>query len=75
MEAEFWKLRVKNDEIDAYNTRFLQLCSLCPDAVATERRKIARYVHGLSGAIQTSVTATGRHSLADVMALAKDLYA
>src|SRR5919199_961675 len=75
MEAEFWKLRVKNDDIDAYNTRFLQLCSLCPDAVATERRKIARYIRGLSGSIQTSVTATGKTTLAEVMALAKDLYA
>jgi hypothetical protein len=47
MEAEFWKLRVKNDDIDAYCTRFLQLCSLCPEAVPTERRKISRFVYGL----------------------------
>ena len=73
MEAEFWQLRVKANDIQAYDVRFLQLCNFCPDAVTPESRKIQRYIYGLPGSIQASTTAARLETIGEVMKFANDL--
>jgi hypothetical protein len=73
LEREFWHLRVKNDDIDAYCLRFNQLCSLCPGAVVTEKRRISRFVYRLPGSIQATVTGARWTRVGDAMRMAKDL--
>src|SRR5919199_5618556 len=73
MEAEFWQLRVKGNDISAYDLRFLQLCTFCPVAVTPESRKIERYILGLPGSIQASVTSAQKETIEEVMELANEL--
>src|SRR5919199_1569361 len=73
MESEFWTLCVKGNDIAAYDLRFLQLCTFCPGAVTPESRKIERYIWGLPGSIQASVTAAQKETIEEVMQLANTL--
>ncbi|XP_071741232.1 uncharacterized protein [Rutidosis leptorrhynchoides] len=73
MESEFWELKVKGTNIEAYTNRFLELATLCPDMVPTEHKNIERYVEGLPDEIQGNVIAAGKETVDGVILMAQNL--
>ncbi|XP_071694812.1 uncharacterized protein [Rutidosis leptorrhynchoides] len=73
MESEFWELKVKGTDIEAYTNRFLELATLCPDMVPTEHKKIECYVEGLPDEIQGNVIAAGKETVNGVILMAQNL--
>ncbi|XP_071713165.1 uncharacterized protein [Rutidosis leptorrhynchoides] len=73
MESEFWELKVKGTDIEAYTNRFLELVTLCPDMVPTEHKKIEHYVEGLPDEIQGNVIAAGKETVDGVILMAQNL--
>ncbi|XP_071719012.1 uncharacterized protein [Rutidosis leptorrhynchoides] len=56
VEREFRDLKLVGSDLTAYNKRFFELALMCPDMVTPERRKIEKYIEGLSESIQGGVT-------------------
>ncbi|XP_071704700.1 uncharacterized protein [Rutidosis leptorrhynchoides] len=73
MEAGLWDLKVIGTDLATYTNRYLELILLCPGMVPTERKKIDRYVKGLSENIQASVHASKPQTLQDTVNMANDL--
>nr|GEZ13914.1 hypothetical protein [Tanacetum cinerariifolium] len=55
-EKELWNLKVKDYDITAYTNRFNELVLLCPEMVLIEKKKIGKYIRGLSNNIKREVT-------------------
>ncbi|XP_071695347.1 uncharacterized protein [Rutidosis leptorrhynchoides] len=73
LEAEFYGHVVKNDDIESYNHRFLELASLCPSMVTPLYKMIEKYVEGLPSDIQGNVISAGKETIEGAMLLAQDL--
>ncbi|XP_071741336.1 uncharacterized protein [Rutidosis leptorrhynchoides] len=73
MEAELWDLKVIGTDLATYTNRYLELILLCPGMVPTERKKIDRYVKGLSENIQANVHASRPQTLQETINTANDL--
>ena len=58
LEQELWGLTMVGSDITTYTNRFSDLAILCLGMVALERKKIERYIWGLSPQIQGSVLAS-----------------
>ncbi|XP_071734275.1 uncharacterized protein [Rutidosis leptorrhynchoides] len=52
LETELKNLKMKGNDIDAYDQRFFELILLCPTAFPTEDLKIEAYIEGLSDLIE-----------------------
>ncbi|XP_071705167.1 uncharacterized protein [Rutidosis leptorrhynchoides] len=73
LEVEFWELKVKRTDIEAYTNRFIELVTLCPEMVPTELKKIGRYIEGLPEEIQGNVIAASKETLDAVILMAQNL--
>ncbi|XP_071714562.1 uncharacterized protein [Rutidosis leptorrhynchoides] len=73
MKSEFWELKVKGTDIEAYTNRFLELVTLYPDMVPTKHKKIERYVVGLPDEIQDNVIAVSKETVDGVILMAQNL--
>nr|GEX16701.1 hypothetical protein [Tanacetum cinerariifolium] len=56
IEHEFWNLKVKEYNIEAYTQRFNELALTCSIIVEPERVKVDAYIQGLTGNIKGEVT-------------------
>ncbi|XP_023735632.2 uncharacterized protein LOC111883543 [Lactuca sativa] len=55
LEEELWGLKIIGSDILSYTSRFNDLAILCPGMVPSERKKVERYIWGLSSQLQGSV--------------------
>lgn len=56
LEQELWNLTMNCSDIEAYTARFSDLAILCPRMITSERKKVERFIWGLSTQIQGNVT-------------------
>ncbi|KAL7583029.1 hypothetical protein Lser_V15G43284 [Lactuca serriola] len=73
LEQELWSLEMVGTDISTYTGRFCDLANLCPDMVAPERKKLDRYIWGLSPQIQSSVLASRPDTFDSAKELAQSL--
>ncbi|XP_071695082.1 uncharacterized protein [Rutidosis leptorrhynchoides] len=73
LEVEFWELKVKRTDIEAYTNRFIELVTLCPDMVPTEHKKIERYIICLPEEIKGNIIAANKVTLDAVILMAQNL--
>ncbi|XP_071704717.1 uncharacterized protein [Rutidosis leptorrhynchoides] len=72
-EVEFWELRMKNLEVEEYNSRFLELAALCPSMVTPESKKIEKYIIDLPPQIQGNVISAGKETIEATMLMTQNL--
>ena len=73
LEAEFWVLAVKGNNVAAYTKRFHELSVICPALVTPERKKIERFTWGLPLSIQGNVISAAPPTIAIAVRLAHSL--
>ncbi|GJX88505.1 hypothetical protein Tco_0340519 [Tanacetum coccineum] len=61
------------DDIEGYNNRFHELALMCPDMVTPEKKKIKRYIQGLSERVKANVTSSKPATLHDAINMAREL--
>ncbi|GKB96430.1 putative reverse transcriptase domain-containing protein [Tanacetum coccineum] len=72
MEQELWMLTLKRYDIKGYNNRFHELALMCHDLVTPERKKIKRYVWGLSERVKANVTFSKPANLHEAINMARE---
>ncbi|KAK1406188.1 hypothetical protein QVD17_41477 [Tagetes erecta] len=70
LEGEFWALKQDSGENVAYNDRFSQLSTLCPNMVTPDSRGIEQYIGGLPMTIQDAVWGSKPATVGEAMTLA-----
>nr|GFC71541.1 reverse transcriptase domain-containing protein [Tanacetum cinerariifolium] len=73
LENELWNLKVKGNDVLAYNEHFQELTLICTKFVANETEKIDKYIGGLPDNIYRSVKASKPKTLDETIKLANDL--
>ncbi|KAK1429753.1 hypothetical protein QVD17_11971 [Tagetes erecta] len=73
LEGEFWNLKMKGSEIEAYTTRSHELAVLCPNMVNPAYKRIEKYIDGLAPQIQGLVMAANPESIQQAILLAHKL--
>ncbi|KAL7587651.1 hypothetical protein Lser_V15G40250 [Lactuca serriola] len=74
LEQELWNITVQNSDIDVCITRFSELSLLCPGMITSEKKKIERFIWGLTAPIQGNVIAANPTTYDSAKRLAKKLY-
>ncbi|KAK1419215.1 hypothetical protein QVD17_28377 [Tagetes erecta] len=70
LEGEFWGLKQDSGDNVAYNDRFSQLSTLCPNMVTPVSRGIEQYIGGLPMTIQDAVWGSKPATVGEAMTLA-----
>ena len=73
LEAEFWNLTMKGNDISSYTTRFQELSLLCPGMITPEYKKVERYIWGLTPQVQGNVTSSKPAHIQGAIRMAHDL--
>ncbi|XP_071707952.1 uncharacterized protein [Rutidosis leptorrhynchoides] len=73
LETELKNLKMKGNDIDAYDHRFFELTLLCPNAFPTEDLKIEAYIEGLSDLIEVGVESSEPQTIEAAVAMAHKL--
>nr|GFB00192.1 hypothetical protein [Tanacetum cinerariifolium] len=73
LEIELWNLKVKGNDVPAYNEHFQELTLICTKFVANETEKIDKYIGGLPYNIYRSVKDSNPKMLDETIELANDL--
>ncbi|GKD05168.1 putative reverse transcriptase domain-containing protein [Tanacetum coccineum] len=73
MDQELCTLTLKGDDIEGYNNCFHELSLMCPELVTHEKKKIERYIRGLSERIKANVTFSKPANLHDAINMAREL--
>ncbi|GJX13104.1 putative reverse transcriptase domain-containing protein [Tanacetum coccineum] len=72
-ETKLWNLRVKSNDLTAYNQRFQELTLLCTKMVPEEEDKVYKYIGGLPDNIQGNVIIAEPTRLQDAIRVANNL--
>nr|GEW53572.1 hypothetical protein [Tanacetum cinerariifolium] len=73
LEIELWNLKVKENNVPAYNEHFQELTLICTKFVVDETEKINKYVNGLPDNIYGSVKDSKPKTLDETIELANNL--
>ncbi|XP_071714567.1 uncharacterized protein [Rutidosis leptorrhynchoides] len=73
LETELKNLKMKGNDIDAYDQRFFELTLLCPNVFPTEDLKIEAYIEGLSDLIEVGVESSEPQTIEAAIAMAHKL--
>src|SRR5919199_1604262 len=73
MEIEFWSLKVKGNDPNAFITRFRELSKMCPSMVTPEYKGVELFISGLPEEMQDVVTGAGKGTVSEVIELSQDL--
>ncbi|GKC23946.1 reverse transcriptase domain-containing protein [Tanacetum coccineum] len=73
MEMKLWNLRVKGNDLTAYNQRFQELTLLCTKMVPEEEDQVEKYIGGLLDNIQRNVIVAEPTRLQDAICIANKL--
>ena len=71
LESEFWNLKLKDDDLESYTKRFLELSHLSPRLMEPEYVQIARYIWGLPEFYQSYLTSANKETLDSTIEAAK----
>nr|GFA23057.1 reverse transcriptase domain-containing protein [Tanacetum cinerariifolium] len=73
IETEMWNLKVKGNDVVAYNRRFQQLALMCSRMFPEEIDKIEKYIGGLPDMILGSVKASRSKTMQEVIEFTTEL--
>nr|GEZ86681.1 reverse transcriptase domain-containing protein [Tanacetum cinerariifolium] len=73
IETEMWNLKVKGNDVVAYNRRFQQLALMCTRMFPEEVDKIEKYIGGLPDMILGSVKASRSKTMQEVIEFTTEL--
>ncbi|GJR47486.1 putative reverse transcriptase domain-containing protein [Tanacetum coccineum] len=72
-KVKFAACKFEGDDIEGYNNRFHELALMFPDLVTPEKKKIVRYIRGLTERVKANVTSSKPASLHDAINMAREL--
>nr|GEV50743.1 hypothetical protein [Tanacetum cinerariifolium] len=73
LEIELWNLRVKGNDVAAYNQRFQELDLMCTKFLTDETEKVDKYISGLPDNIHGNVMSARPKTLDETIELTNDL--
>ncbi|GKC47786.1 reverse transcriptase domain-containing protein, partial [Tanacetum coccineum] len=73
MEAEFYHLIVKGNDLKTYVRRFQELATLCPTTVPNSKKMMEVFIGGLPRSIEGNVTASKTQTLKEAINIAQRL--
>ncbi|GJT18750.1 putative reverse transcriptase domain-containing protein [Tanacetum coccineum] len=73
LEIELWNLKVKGNDVPAYNECFQELTLICTKFVTNETEKVDKYISGLPDNIYGNVKSARPKTLDETIELANDL--
>ena len=73
LEQELWDLTMVGSDIVTYTDRFSELAALCPGMITSEKKKIERYIWGLTAPTQGNVLSSNPATFDSAKRLAQRL--